>query len=107
MTHSLLKSTPSYRLSAAGKDLAVVDWGDVQAVYQRSSGETHVFNPVTAIFLQCLGRGSGTIEELVKAVGARLGVSYPEDVAKDFLPVVYRLEELGLIEVTDRVAKAK
>lgn len=74
------------------------DWGDTYAVYQRHSGETHLFNYVTMTFLSCVRNDPGSLEVLVTRVAEELEIPTQNAVPSDFLDVVARLEELGLIE---------
>lgn len=78
--------------------MVVAEWGDVVSVYHRPSGETHVFNQITAAFLDALREGgSGTLGALVKRVAVIAGAEEGRMAVEDFLEVVARLDELGLI----------
>jgi PqqD family protein of HPr-rel-A system len=78
--------------------LLVEDWVDSYAVYQRASGETHVFNDVTMTLLSCIRHNPASVELLVARVAEELEIPRENAVPSDFLDVVARLEELGLIE---------
>lgn len=97
---------PIYQLTPAAAELAIVDWDGIHAVYQRPSGETHAFNDVTVAILRCLREGSGTLSAIVKRVATALGAEGDEVLDENFIGVVARLEELGLIERPDAGARS-
>ena len=91
------RSINIYSLTPAGGDLVTEDWGSLHAIYQRASGETHVFNEAAAAFLCCISESPGTLDDIVWRVATALGGSEADASAEDFLAVAERLEELGLI----------
>jgi len=101
MARNAQNSDSIYRLTAASDALVIVDWDGVNAVYQRVSGETHVFNDVTVSFLYCLRAGSGTVGTIVNRLAAAFGAAEEEVHVENFVDAVVRLEELGLIERVD------
>ena len=99
-------TTSIYRLTSSGRDLVQESWGDLHVVYQRTSGETHVFNKATTTTLECLGHGPVAMEELVGLVASAMGVNEEDLASDDFLAVAARLDELGLVERLDRPSSA-
>lgn len=81
--------------------MVVADWGDLVTAYHRPSGETHAFNQITAAFLRTLqDYGPERLDVVVKRVALIVGVDEGHVAAEDFLEIVSRLDELGLIERT-------
>lgn len=81
--------------------MVFADWGDVVSVYHRPSGETHALNDVTAAFLRALREGGpGSVAVVVERAAELAGADEEQMAAKDFLEVVARLDELGLIRCT-------
>ena len=90
-----------YRLTPAGRDLALHCWDDVHLVHQRRSGETHVFNETTASTLACLNDTPVSLATIVERVADSVGVDQGDLVTKDFSGVLSRLDELGLVDASD------
>ncbi len=101
MTKQPDKEQPVYRATLASASLLVEEWEHTYSVYQRASGETHVFNDVTAAFLDCVCEAPGSLESVVARVALALGIAGDAVDTDDFRDVVARLEELGLIERTN------
>jgi PqqD family protein of HPr-rel-A system len=90
------------RLTAAGRDLAWEGWEDLHVVFQRTSGETHVFNETTRAILGRLQDGPLALDEMVRLLARAMGIDEAGLAREDFLAVTARLDELGLIERVDR-----
>lgn len=71
---------------------------DLYFVYQPASAETHVFNEVTFLILECLANGPRSFEDIKVRTEELLGVRVGEIGAGDFSFAMGRLEELGIIE---------
>ena len=89
-------------LTSASRGLVWQGWDDVYLVYQPSSTETHVFNDTTTLILKCLGQGELSQEGVKSWTEAALGVGQGELDADEFAFAVGRLEELGLIERSEK-----
>ncbi len=89
---------PEFRLSRAAEDLVIEDWGGIQTVFQRASGETHAFNEGTVALIECLRQGPASFDHILRSVAAICEFREVELVADEIARVVLRLEELGLIE---------
>jgi PqqD family protein of HPr-rel-A system len=99
-------TTSIYRLTSSGWDLVQESWGDLHGVYQRTSGETHVFNETTVAALKSLQDGAVSLNEMVRLVAHTMGVNQEDLASEDFRAVAARLDELGLVERLDRPPSA-
>ena len=99
-----LETSRSFVLTSAGRELAWQDWEDIYIVYQPSSTETHVFNDTTAAVLQSLEKGPLTMADVADRTAQNLGLDRDKLSSDDLSFAFGRLEELGLIELSDRNA---
>lgn len=93
-------------LTPAGQGLLWRQWDVHHIVYQPSSTETHVFNETTARVMRCLERGPATVGEVAAWTVDSLGIEKDELAARDLEFAMGRLEELGIIELSDEAAAA-
>jgi PqqD family protein of HPr-rel-A system len=99
-------TTSIYRLTSSGRDLVQERWEGLHVVYQRTSGETHVFNETAVATLKSLQDGLVSLDEMVRLVAHTMGVKQEDLASEDFLAVAARLDELGLVERLDRPPSA-
>lgn len=96
----------AFALTPAGRGLLWQNWEGGHLVYQPSSTETHAFNETAAWALRRLGQGAATMDEVAGWWADAMGVERSAISAKDFESALARLDELGLVEVSDEAAAA-
>jgi PqqD family protein of HPr-rel-A system len=91
-------STEPAWLAAPGADLAWRRIGDEYVVYHRPSGKTHFLNPPSAHLLLDLLRQPRTAAAAAAALAAAETAEAGEEYRAAVTRLLFRLEELGLVE---------
>lgn len=85
-------------LASDDRPLVCEKLDDLYLAFQPVSAETHVFNEVTFLILECLASGPRSFEDIKVRTEKLLGVRAGEIDTGDFSFAMGRLEELGIIE---------
>jgi PqqD family protein of HPr-rel-A system len=67
-------------------------------VYNGASGHTHVLDPVAALLIKALSKGSCETAELAKRLGALVRVDVTEGLCAKLNETLKQLDDVGLIE---------
>lgn len=83
---------------SARSDCVIVQWDDQCVVYHRPSGQTHFINAATVGILDMLSSGAESADALVDRLSATNDSQDQAAVRKHVVSLLFRLDELGLIE---------
>ena len=75
------------------------DWDDGSAVYDRRSGQTHIFDLMARLAVMELGEGPASVRELADRVAKTAGIEPDAALRNQLHTLLGELEDLGLVEV--------
>jgi len=90
-------SMERWRLNPAIR-LSWRDWGAESVVIEVRSGQTLVFDPLSAAVMACIEAGAADIDTLMAAICADLGDVEPATLTDTLCTALERLNKLGWIE---------
>ena len=73
-------------------------WDDECVVFNATTGQTHVLEPVLALLIRQIEAGSTESEELVSQTAKLLGLELTDDVRDKLNLMLQKLAQYGLIE---------
>ena len=82
-----------------GESLMWRDWDDGSAVYDRRSGQTHIFDLMARLAVMELGEGPASVRELADRVAKTAGIEPDAALRNQLHTLLGELEDLGLVEV--------
>ena len=75
------------------------DWDDGSAVYDRRSGQTHIFDLMARLVVMELGEGPASVRELADRVAKTADIEPDAALRNQLHTLLGELEDLGLVEV--------
>ncbi len=73
-------------------------WGDESVVFNKSSGNTHLINPIAAKILALLQLQESSAVEISEQVAAEIQLEADEEILHRVEVVLKTLDSLGLVE---------
>lgn len=101
MTSAPASTITSWRLNPA-VEFDWRDWGGDAVVFEVRSGQTLVFDPLTAAVVALIEAGAEDIGTVTQTLAADLGVSPDAGLTETLWTVLERLHKLGWIEPRER-----
>lgn len=80
--------------------------GDVEAVFDRRSGDTHILNFLSKALLDCLARSPMTVLELELSVLAEIEMTSEDCPFSLIEATLVQLDELGLVQFVEGASDA-
>ncbi len=82
-----------------GEALVWRDWDDGSAVYDKRSGQTHIFDLMARLIVMELGEAPGSVRDLADRVAAATGANPDATLRNQLHTLLSELEDLGIVEV--------
>ena len=73
-------------------------WDDDCVVFNATSGQTHVLDPVLALLIRQIDTGCNNTDELLNQTTRLLGVELTEEIRESLRQMLHQLEQFSLIE---------
>ncbi len=86
-----------YRLNPA-VSLHWAHWGSEHVVFDETSGQTHLMEPLRALVLDLLGDGSQSFDAILTNIAATAGLESSQSPTDLVAPILEELEVAGLVE---------
>lgn len=83
-------------------DLHFADLGDVETVFDKRSGDTHILNFLSKALLDCLARSPLTLRELEPRVLEEIEMTAEDCPFSLIKSTLLQLDELGLVLISGR-----
>jgi PqqD family protein of HPr-rel-A system len=91
-------TTDSQQIWVLSRHLRWRHWDDEWVAYDTLTGDTHLFDSLTACVLHCLEENPASLGSLVSRIADQEQVEMTEDLTKFVESCVYRLHTLDILE---------